>query len=64
MAQVSADVLDQAGMSLEDIKLVVPHQANKRILDALAKESELARIRYLSTCINMAIHLRGPFQLL
>ena len=37
MAQASADVLDQAGMSLEDVKLVVPHQANKRILDALAK---------------------------
>ena len=37
MAQASEDVLEQAGMSLDDIKLVVPHQANKRILSALAK---------------------------
>ena len=37
MAQASEDVLKQAGMSLDDIKLVVPHQANKRILNALAK---------------------------
>ena len=37
MAQASEDVLEQAGMSLDDIKLVVPHQANKRILNALAK---------------------------
>ena len=37
MSQACLDVLEQAGLSLEDVSLVVPHQANKRILDALAK---------------------------
>ena len=37
MAKACADVLDQVGLSTEDINLVVPHQANKRILDALAR---------------------------
>ena len=37
MAQASEDVLGQVGMTLDDVKLVVPHQANKRILNALAK---------------------------
>ena len=37
MAQACADVLEETGLTIDDIKLVVPHQANKRILDALAK---------------------------
>ena len=37
MAQACEDVLRQTGLTMDDIKLVVPHQANKRILDALAK---------------------------
>jgi 3-oxoacyl-[acyl-carrier-protein] synthase-3 len=37
MTSACEDVLDQLGLSTEDINLVVPHQANKRILDALAR---------------------------
>ncbi|MBQ85472.1 MAG: 3-oxoacyl-ACP synthase [Gammaproteobacteria bacterium] len=37
MAQACADVLEESGVRVEDVNLVVPHQANKRILDALAK---------------------------
>jgi 3-oxoacyl-[acyl-carrier-protein] synthase III len=37
MSQACTDVLEQAGLSMDDISLVVPHQANRRILDALAK---------------------------
>ena len=37
MAQACEDVLKQTGLSVDDVSLVVPHQANKRILDALAK---------------------------
>jgi 3-oxoacyl-[acyl-carrier-protein] synthase-3 len=37
MAQACEDVLEEAGLSVDDVNLVVPHQANKRILDALAK---------------------------
>ena len=37
MSQACDDVLKQVGLTVSDVKLVVPHQANKRILDALAK---------------------------
>ena len=37
MSIASADVLEQVGLSVDQVDLVVPHQANKRILDALAK---------------------------
>lgn len=37
MAQACEHVLNQTGLTIDDIKLVVPHQANKRILNALAK---------------------------
>ncbi|MCK9486600.1 MAG: ketoacyl-ACP synthase III [Dehalococcoidia bacterium] len=36
MAEASAEVVAQAGYSVEDIDLVVPHQANRRIITALA----------------------------
>ena len=37
MAQACEDVLAESGLEIGDVNLVVPHQANKRILDALAK---------------------------
>ena len=37
MAQACADVLEETGVSLDEVNLVVPHLANKRILDSLAK---------------------------
>jgi 3-oxoacyl-[acyl-carrier-protein] synthase-3 len=37
MAYACEEVLKQTGLTVDDIKLVVPHQANQRILDALAK---------------------------
>lgn len=37
MSQACIDVLAETGVSLDEVNLVVPHQANKRILDALAK---------------------------
>jgi 3-oxoacyl-[acyl-carrier-protein] synthase-3 len=36
MTQASREVLTQAGVSIDDVALVVPHQANRRILDAVA----------------------------
>jgi 3-oxoacyl-[acyl-carrier-protein] synthase-3 len=35
MTAASMEVLDQAGASVDDLALVVPHQANRRILDAV-----------------------------
>jgi 3-oxoacyl-[acyl-carrier-protein] synthase-3 len=35
------DALDKAGLSYEDISLFIPHQANTRIIDSVAKRLEL-----------------------
>jgi len=37
MAEVSARILEQNGLTGEDLKLFIPHQANLRIIDASAK---------------------------
>lgn len=36
MEEVSRQALDEAGVSTDQVALVIPHQANKRIIDALA----------------------------
>lgn len=36
MADVSREVLDEAGHKADDVKLFIPHQANQRITDAVA----------------------------
>ena len=36
MADISAEMVEKAGYKIEDIDLVVPHQANQRITDAVA----------------------------
>ena len=41
MGQASAKALEKAGLGLEDVDLVVPHQANLRIIDFLAKRMKL-----------------------
>jgi 3-oxoacyl-[acyl-carrier-protein] synthase-3 len=41
MSSVSQQVLDQAGVTIEDVALVVPHQANLRILTAVGKAMEI-----------------------
>ncbi len=37
MVKASREVLDQAGKNTEDLALVIPHQANRRIIDSVAK---------------------------
>jgi 3-oxoacyl-[acyl-carrier-protein] synthase-3 len=37
MGDVSVKVLEKAGLTKEDVDLLVPHQANIRILDAAVK---------------------------
>jgi 3-oxoacyl-[acyl-carrier-protein] synthase III len=39
MSEASFDVMRRAGVTMEDIALVVPHQANLRIIDAVAKRA-------------------------
>jgi len=42
MADVSRDVAARAGVPLEEINLIVPHQANSRIIDAVAERLGLS----------------------
>lgn len=42
MEQVSESVIEKAGLSKEDIHLLVPHQANMRIIEAARKRLELS----------------------
>jgi len=37
MAQASGEALARIGMAIEDVDLMVPHQANQRIIDAVGK---------------------------
>jgi len=39
MSEASLDVMHRAGVTMDDIALVVPHQANLRIIDAVAKRA-------------------------
>ncbi len=41
MEESSRIVLDRAGLSIADVDLVVPHQANKRIIDAVAERLDV-----------------------
>lgn len=50
MAQTCRDLLEQKGLSTDDIACVVPHQANIRILEALAKNLGLPMDKFI---INM-----------
>lgn len=41
MGDAAAEAVDKAGLGLEDIAMFVPHQANKRIIDAAARRLNL-----------------------
>jgi 3-oxoacyl-[acyl-carrier-protein] synthase-3 len=41
MAKVAREVLDRSDLSIEDLDAFVPHQANKRITDAMARSMKL-----------------------
>ena len=41
MAKVAAEALDRAGMTVDDLDVFVPHQANMRITDAMARALKL-----------------------
>ncbi|HUG07901.1 MAG TPA: beta-ketoacyl-ACP synthase III [Acidimicrobiia bacterium] len=38
MSEAATDVVDKVGMSLADVQLVIPHQANLRIIEAVRKK--------------------------
>jgi 3-oxoacyl-[acyl-carrier-protein] synthase III len=53
MADISREVLEEAGVSADDVKLFIPHQANQRITDAVANKLNVESDRVYS---NIAMH--------
>ncbi len=54
MVQSSRNALDRAGMSVEDVGLFVPHQANLRIIDAGLERLGIPKERTLVTLDRLA----------
>jgi 3-oxoacyl-[acyl-carrier-protein] synthase-3 len=44
-----AEVVRRAGWSLDEVRWIVPHQANQRILEAVARQMGLSIDRFVST---------------
>jgi 3-oxoacyl-[acyl-carrier-protein] synthase-3 len=53
MADISAEMLEKAGLTVDDVDLVIPHQANQRITDAVASRLGLPEEKVYS---NIAEH--------
>jgi 3-oxoacyl-[acyl-carrier-protein] synthase-3 len=53
MAEISREVLQEAGLTADDVKIFIPHQANQRITDAVASKLNVEEDRVYS---NIAMH--------
>src|SRR3989441_6969069 len=53
MAEISRDVLCEAGLKAEDVNLFIPHQANQRITDAV---SDMLKVDSSRVYSNIAMH--------
>lgn len=47
LEEATRKVVERAGLTLDDVALVVPHQANSRIIDTAAKRLELPKDRFM-----------------
>jgi 3-oxoacyl-[acyl-carrier-protein] synthase-3 len=47
MVQATREVLDQSGLKIEDLKLVIPHQANLRIIETAARGLKLPMEKFM-----------------
>lgn len=53
MADISAEMVAKAGLTVDDIDIVIPHQANQRITDAVASRLNVPEEKVYS---NIAMH--------
>jgi 3-oxoacyl-[acyl-carrier-protein] synthase III len=53
MTEISRDVLESSGLSANDVDLVIPHQANQRITEAVASKLNVDLSKVYS---NIAVH--------
>ena len=61
MAEISREVLEEAGLSAEDVKLFIPHQANQRITDAVANKLNVESERVYSGYRPTRQHVVGVY---
>ena len=52
MSQVSIEVIEQQGYTPEDIDLVIPHQANIRIIESLAKRLNIQMEKFHNNLVS------------
>ncbi|MFT3744882.1 MAG: beta-ketoacyl-ACP synthase III [Pyrinomonadaceae bacterium] len=53
MADISAEMLEKAGYGVEDVDIVIPHQANQRITDAVASRLGVPEEKVYSNIAEM-----------
>ena len=53
MVEISEEMLEKAGCTIDDVKFVIPHQANQRITDAVASKLKVPEEKVYS---NIAEH--------
>lgn len=53
MADMSAEMLEKAGYTVEDVDIVIPHQANQRITDAVASRLGVPEEKVYSNIAEM-----------
>ncbi len=53
MADISAEMIEKAGYTVDDIDLVIPHQANQRITDAVASRLGVPEEKVYSNIAEM-----------
>ena len=53
MADISAEMVEKAGYTVEDIDIVIPHQANQRITDAVASRLGVPEEKVYSNIAEM-----------
>jgi len=48
MADIALEVLEEAGVKKEEVSVLIPHQANQRITDAVASRLKIPREKVYS----------------
>jgi len=61
MEHATIKVLEDTGLSMDDIKVIMPHQANIRILEGAARGLTYQMTRCFQTFTNTAIFRPHPY---
>ncbi len=53
MTEISLEMLEKAGCTVDDIDLIIPHQANQRITDAVASRLKVPEEKVYSNIAEL-----------